>query len=472
MSRVARPVLSGRRMSLSRCVPAGLALVVFALASHAHGEPTPHALTLDEALAYAKTHQPALAAARARLEAARHDLASNEREWYPKVTVGAQVVAGTVNPSSATALPFPGLNVARVGGTQMADPPTLRPYASTMVALGVRQELFDFGRLAAQERLLGGLERLERARASSTELEVAYLTASSYYAVLAAKQVLAAADSARARARAHRDLAEAATRTGLRPPIELTRADADLARFEVASARAEGGVRAARSALAAIVGAPEAELDAKEDARPVGALPTLEQAAGLAARASPLVKRAEAALRVQDARVDEAASRTRPRVYLDGAIDGRGGGFTAPDRPQAVGAGLVPQVPNYDLGLVFVWPIWDPTASETERAARARRSAAEEDLRGARAAASQDARKERILVDVAEKTVSALERSVAAATANAEQADVRFRSGLGTSLELSDAEGLRVEAEVQLAAARLEWMTARASLARTLSEIP
>jgi outer membrane protein TolC len=89
-----------------------------------------------------------------------------------------------------------------------------------------------------------------------------------------------------------------------------------------------------------------------------------------------------------------------------------------------------------------------------------------------RAAASQDARKERIRVEIAERTMTAIERSVAAATANAEQADVRFRSGLGTSLELSDAEGLRVEAEVQLAAARLEWMTARASLARLLSEIP
>ncbi len=459
-------------MSLSRCVSAGLGLVVLALASQARGEPPLPSLTLDEALVYARSHQPALSAARARLEAARHDLAANEREWYPKVTVGAQVGAGTVNPSSATSLPFPGLNVARVGGTQMADPPTFRPYASTMVALGVRQEVFDFGRLAAQERLLGGLERLERARASSTDLEVAYLTASSFYAVLAAKQVLAAAESARARSRAHRDLAEAATRTGLRPPIDLTRADADLARFEVASARAEGGVRAARSALAAIVGAPEPEIDAKQESRPTRILPSVERAAGRAAEASPTVQRAEAALRVQDAYVDEVASRTRPRVYLDGAIDGRGGGFTAPDRPQAIGAGLVPQVPNYDLGVVFVWPIWDPTANETERAARARKRAAEEDLRGARAAASQDARKERIRVDIAERTVNALERSVAAATANAEQADVRFRSGLGTSLELSDAEGLRVEAEVQLAAARLEWMTARASLARILSEIP
>jgi outer membrane protein TolC len=460
-------------MSLSRCVSASLALVVLALASRARAEsPTLPTMTLDEALAYAKAHQPALSAARARLEAAEHDLVANDREWYPKVTVGAQVVAGTVNPSSATALPFPGLNVARVGGTQMADPPTLRPYASTMVALGVRQEVFDFGRLAARERLLGGLERLERARASSAELDVAYLTASSYYAVLAAKQVLAAAESARSRSRAHRDLAEASTRAGLRPPIDLTRADADLARFEVASARAEGGVRAARSVLAAIVGAPETEIDAREEPRAVRTLPTVEQASQRAAEASPNVRRAEAVLRVQEAQVEDVESRTRPRVYLDGAIDGRGGGFTAPDRPAAVGAGFVPQVPNYDLGLVFVWPIWEPTASEAERAARARKRAAEEDLRGVRAAASQDARKERIRVEIAERTMTAIERSVAAATANAEQADVRFRSGLGTSLELSDAEGLRVEAEVQLAAARLEWMTARASLARLLSEIP
>lgn len=464
------------RMKLSRIISSAVGLGLLALASRAEAAasslPGAKRLRLAQALAYAREHQPALAAARSRLEAARHEALANDREWYPKVTVGAQLVGASTNPSSATTLSMSGLNVARVGGTRLADPPSLKPYASTLVGIGIRQEVFDFGRLSAEATVLDGLVRLERAQSELADLDVAFLTTSAYYAVLASHQVLSAAESAHARASAHRDLAEAGTRTGLRPPIDLTRADADVARFEVGRARAEGGVRTARSVLAAILGAPEPEIDAEEEAQVPSPLPSAEDAARRASTESPAVQRAEAVLRVQTARVDEVSARTRPRIYLDGALDARGGGYAGPDGPRAVGAGFVPQVPNYDLGVVFVWPLWEPSASEHEKAARARRSAAEDDLRGARVAAVQEARRERLRVAIAERTLEALERAVAAAKANGEQAEARFGAGLGTGVELSDAEALRVEAELQLVGGHLEWMTARASLARVLSEKP
>ena len=66
--------------------------------------------------------------------------------------------------------------------------------------------------------------------------------------------------------------------------------------------------------------------------------------------------------------------------------------------------------------------------------------------------------------------VPALERAAQAANANYEQADARFKAGLGSSVELADAEALRLQAEVDLAIGRFEQGRARARLARALAE--
>jgi len=59
---------------------------------------------------------------------------------------------------------------------------------------------------------------------------------------------------------------------------------------------------------------------------------------------------------------------------------------------------------------------------------------------------------------------------VDAAHANYAQAEARFKAGLGTSLELADAEAVRTDAEIQLAIGRFEALRARAVLGRLTAE--
>jgi outer membrane protein TolC len=66
----------------------------------------------------------------------------------------------------------------------------------------------------------------------------------------------------------------------------------------------------------------------------------------------------------------------------------------------------------------------------------------------------------------------ALERGVEAARANYEQADARFRSGLGNAVELADAEALRTQAEINLALGRFDVARARIAFARAIAEEP
>jgi outer membrane protein TolC len=66
--------------------------------------------------------------------------------------------------------------------------------------------------------------------------------------------------------------------------------------------------------------------------------------------------------------------------------------------------------------------------------------------------------------------VVGLARAVEAAQANYAQAEARFKAGLGTSLELADAEAVRTDAEIQLAVGRYDALRARAFLARLFAE--
>jgi outer membrane protein TolC len=75
-----------------------------------------------------------------------------------------------------------------------------------------------------------------------------------------------------------------------------------------------------------------------------------------------------------------------------------------------------------------------------------------------------------VAVDVARTALSGLRHAVDAARANYEQADARFRAGLGTSVELADAESVRTDAEVQLALGEFELARARAAFGRAIAE--
>jgi len=71
-------------------------------------------------------------------------------------------------------------------------------------------------------------------------------------------------------------------------------------------------------------------------------------------------------------------------------------------------------------------------------------------------------------LDGALRTVPALVEAVTAATANQAQAEARFQGGLGTAIDLADADALLTTAQVDLAIGRYTVDRARALLARAI----
>ncbi|MDC3958362.1 TolC family protein [Polyangium jinanense] len=429
------------------------------------------AFSLREAITYAEKRNPDLVAARARVQAAQAAARVPRAQWLPSVGATAQILGSTVNNSTATVLSNPRVDLPRIGATRISAEPDFTPYASTLVAVGLRQEIFDFGRIAAQTAALDAQAELERQRTEGAKLDVTLEVTEAYWAVRAAKSVAQAADEAAARASTHRDAARAGVFAGLRTPVDLARAEAEVARFEVAKVRAQGSLAAAQAVFAAVVGVPDAALDAGGEAGEDEALGSLDALLERAREGSAEVQQAHARVDLAKAETRAAAAQMRPDIFLTAAISGRAGGAPPSNGSTVGGHGFAPLVPNWDVGVVLSVPLYDPVLAARRDALREVEDVREAELEATRTTQAATVRQAYLGLVAARQALGALERSAAAARANHEQAEARFKAGLGTMLELVDAEALRVEAEVERAVGGFEVARARAALQRAVAEV-
>jgi outer membrane protein len=472
--------------SLSRPTTVFLALAgsLVTVAAHAQGTPAAAAppldtpapsrtMTIAEALAYAHEHQPSIRAALVRVVERMAEASIPSAQWLPTVAVTAQLYGMTVNNTTGTYLSTQFMDLPRIGGTapQSQSTATLRAYPATLVGLGALQEVFDFGRIGAQRAAADELVVVERHRADAARLDIDFAVEEAYFSVLAAKAVIVASDEAYERSRVHRDLARRGVDSGLRSPIELTRAEADLARFDVGRVKARGGVALAQSVFAASIGAPDPALDTSGEAPRLADMPTMAEAVQRVETRNPVLAEVIAQLAAAEERTRAVGAESRPNLSFTATLTGRAGG--APPTaggPTPSGNGWVPDVPNWDVGLVLSWPLFDGTIAARRDAAHATEQVRRDEIDVVREQEVAGVRQAYLQVGVARSTLVALQNAVVAAHANYEQADARFRAGIGNAVELADAEAVRTDAEIQSALGQFQMARARAAFGHAIAE--
>lgn len=429
------------------------------------------AMSLSEALAYAQAHQPEIRTAGARIQAQVARAKIPAAQWDPRIGATAQLFAATANNSTGSYVSPGVLDIPRIGATRATGTGSWRPYPATLVAVGINQELFDFGRIAAETAAEDALTDVERQRAHAIALDVTFDVEEAYFSVFAAKAILKASQDAYERSLVHRDLAKAGVGSGLRSPIELTRAEADLANFDIGRIRARGGLTTAETVLAATVGVPDPALDVSSAPPTPAEMPNLSQAIARAEAKDPRLLAAFAELRAAEQHTRAVGAEMRPNLELTATLSGRAGAAppsgtgSLPD-----GGGLVPRVPNWDIGAVLSWPLFDGAVSARETASRTLEQVQREQIGLVRERERTAIRAAYANVGVARAILPGLARAAEAARANYAQADARFKAGLGTSVELADAEALRTGAEIQLVLGEFELARARAAFGRTIAE--
>ena len=431
------------------------------------------AMTMAEALDYAHEHQPAIHAGISRVAARVAEAAIPSGQWLPTVAVTGQLYGMTTNNTTGTYLSTEFMDMPRIGGTPAVSQSTasLSPSPASLVGAGLLQEVFDFGRIGAQRAAADELVTVATHRAAVARLDVDFGVEEAYFAVLAAKAIILASDQAYERSRIHRDLAKRGVDSGLRSPIELTRAEADLARFDVGRVKARGGLALSQAVLAASIGSSEAAIDTSSEVPRLSDMPTMAQAIQQVEARDPLLAAALAELRAAEQHTRAVGAELRPDLSLTATVTGRAGGAqSSGNAPIPSGNGWLPDVPNWDVGLVLSWPLFDGTLSARHDAARAQERVRRDEMDVTRLQEVAKVREAYVQVGVARSALAALDSAVVAARANYDQADARFRAGIGNAVELADAEALRIDAEIQQALGQFELARARAAFGRAIAE--
>jgi outer membrane protein len=160
----------------------------------------------------------------------------------------------------------------------------------------------------------------------------------------------------------------------------------------------------------------------------------------------------------------------RPELLLAASFSGREGGAPPSSGDRARFSGWLPDVPNFSFGLVLSWPLYDGTVVAARRVSRAREQVQRAELSVAQQQQVAAVQRAVVDVEVAPGALAGLVRALDAARANYDQAEARFRAGLGNAVEPADAEALRTEGEINLAPGRFAVWRATVALQRLTGE--
>lgn len=241
-----------------------------------------------------------------------------------------------------------------------------------------------------------------------------------------------------------------------------TRSDELRARLELTDARStlaerEGDLRAARWALARVVG-----LDRAVDAKPIDSLaprplPMADSALiNLIATASPGVRSAEATERAAAADVKAARSLYAPTLQLSSGYR-----VVTPQDESPFG-----NHPLWSLRLGLSYPLFDGwQRDEGVARARAVSDAADAETRDRRRALRAAGERALESMRSAETRITLAVDGVEAATEDLRVVRVRYQAGMATILDLVTSEANLAQAENGLVDARFDYAVARAELA-------
>jgi outer membrane protein TolC len=420
-------------------------------------------LTLARAVELALAYQPARLAAEARADAARQRIGVARAGLLPQVWGVAQYLRSTNNGiGDAAFLGAPGIPRAPskgegVGSDQLGLSDTFDNYAAGLAAY---QFLFDFGRRHGLVTQRDAEAEAEAARARLVELDVVYAVTVAYADLAAAREVVSVFERAVAQRGEQRHRADVRARADLAPEADVYTAEAELARAELSLVEAQNAAAVGAARLNSAIGlgsaAPDYKLETLASGGPSDTLAVyLERA--LAQR--PDLRMFEEQARAAGAVISQARSDYWPTVGAVGGINTRGQEDTDAN--------------NYYVGVVLTWPLFDGLATDHEvAAARLQQAALGHDIQDLRLQIAEQVQRAYLDCGAAGERIALAERAAAAAAVQLKLADQRYANGLGSIIEVVEAERQSTDASALRVRASADLVGARAALARNTGERP
>ncbi len=410
---------------------------VFTGASVVHAQPESTGMTLEAALATAVRSHPEIVRLRAQVDGA---------------SARADAIGTTLNPELGAQ--------ASVGVG--ASPPLdfWDPTASANVGIVFGWTVTDFGRTRANERAARQFVQADVESIKAVERDIGLGVEESFFQALAMQELVKVAVVNYEAEKRHREEAERFVAAGQRAAIEVARAKTQEARAKTELVRAEAAARQAHVFLARAMGVREvpSSVVASWPAPGLEGDPVAVVGAGVDGALGERVEIKAARARVEAARsaVDASELGTAPTLRVSA-----GAGFGSRDFEE--------WGPDWVAGVSLNWPFLDGgrTAALTE-AARADVRASEAVVDELAYFVAAEVQSQEVALISAGAEVDAARAAREAAEVELRLAEARWREGLGSGIELADAQARLTATDADRTRAELTRALAGVRLKRAL----
>ena len=417
-------------LKLGRALGVALSCLFVApsLALWAVSMPTPgQHLTLGAAIGFTLENHPRRMAANSEAGAAEQQVGEAKSALLPQIYGAADYLGATQNGIGAANYLNPGFIPRHNGATGQAQAWSLEN--NYLGAVGASQYLLDFGRVRGEIAESRALADAAAAQLRLTELDLIFQTSQRYFALLAARQLVAVYEEAITQRQEQVHEAKVKSAAGLTPQIDVYTAQAQLARAETELLAERNEDAKAKAALdnAMGLGDEAPDYEPSQTLSPSEVVGSAQEYIGAAMKLRPDLIALEDQARAAGAKVREYRSDLFPTVSAAAGYN-------------AVGTGL-PAANNYSIGLLISWPIFNGmlTTHQIEET-RLRRDAVEHLIADLR---------QRILLEVktafldwqnAHQEIHEALVTLDASRVELALAEKRYAAGLGNIIELTDAE--------------------------------
>ncbi len=408
-------------------------------------------LTLADAVKAAVEKYPSIRVVEEQAAAAAAGINLARTAYLPRVDFLAQLNRATRN--NVYGMLLPQSTIPAISGPPFPNNSFTNVWGSA-TGLLFTWEPFDFGLRRATVDLAESSRRRAETAIARSRLEVATAAADAYLTILAAQQTVRAAQAGVERARVLDEAVRALVRAELRPGADAARTRAEAALAETQVIQAEQAVAVSRAALATLMGITPGQV-AVAGARWLEPPPEA-QPEGAAIASHPAVVE-------QSAAIDEAKARQKtldrswfPKFSLQAASSARGTGANPDFTTGGAASGLGPNVHNWGVGFSVAFPVLDYASIRArnqaevhrERSEAARLDQIKRDIEG------RVERARAVLVG-SRRVAGVTPVQLESARIAEQQAAARYKAGLGTILEVAEAQRLLSQAEIDNALARL-----------------
>ena len=404
-------------------------------------------LTLEQCTAMALKYHPSLRANQATIEASKARVEQALANYYPQVSFNT----GYTNSTS---------NLSVLGGQTRAGTNSWTFYDFFSIGPSLSVNLYDFGRTANTVKI-----NRENVKASEEDLTTAKQLVvlnvkQSYFGVLQNLRLIQLAEEVVKQDQQRLEQAQGFYQAGTRPKIDVTNAEVVLANAELSLIRAKNNYKVARVTLNNAMGLRESLSFAIEDSlgfKPVQV--TLEEILNLSYSQRPELLQLKARQRSLEASIKLAQSSYYPTLYGNASYLYRGD-----------------QVDNlywdFSVGATLSIPLFSGFSSPNQvaeaRANLRNLQAQEENLKlNIRLEAEQAF----LGLNEADELIQVTEKTVSQAQENFDLARGRYQVGVGSPLEITDAEVTLANARANNIQALYDYKVAEARIEKAMGKV-